>query len=225
LLTLVVQMAKIRIALTDDHPLYLEGLELLLKKEKDLEVAGTFNNGPELLEFCRTTAFEILLLDLHLPSMDGLQIAEQLQKMQHSAKVIMLTMQRGGRYQQKTEKLNIKGYLLKNVSIEELKEAILKVNAGGTCFSDDNNKLPLEEDLLLKSSVILDGKPDTILSEREKEILVLVCKEYSSAQIAEKLFISTGTVDTHRKNILVKIGTTNTIGLVKYALKYGLLDE
>lgn len=216
-------MSRIRIALTDDHPLYLEGLVLLLKKEKELDVVGHFNNGEALLAFCNKNTFDILLLDLHLPEMDGLEIAEKLQQMNHPAKIIMLTMQRGGRYQHKTEKLNIKGYVLKNVSIDELRSAITEVYNGGTYFKEQTRQ-SLEDDLLLKSSVIVDNKPDTILSEREKEILILVCREYSSSQIAEKLFISTGTVDTHRKNILLKIGTTNTIGLVKYALKHGLLS-
>lgn len=214
---------KIRVVLVDDHPLHLEGLELLLKKEKDLEILATFKNGSSLLQFSKENTFDILLLDLHLPDMDGIAVAEEMQKQNHACKIILLTMQRGGRYMQKAEKLSIKGYVLKSSDIETIKKAIRAVYGGGTAFDDTAHKISHEEELQLKSSVIVDEKPDTLLSDREKEILILVCKEFSSAQIADKLFISTGTVDTHRKNILIKLGVNSTVGLVKYAIKHGLI--
>jgi two-component system, NarL family, response regulator NreC len=134
-------------------------------------------------------------------------------------------MQRGGRFMHKAEKLGVKGYLLKNIEPGMLAEKIREVFNGGTCFEESLKSYSQEDDIALKASVVVDTQPDTILSAREKEILILVCKEFSSAQIAEQLFISTGTVDTHRKNILIKLGVTNTVGLVKYALKHKLLSE
>jgi len=217
------KQGKISIVLVDDHSLHLEGLELLLKKESDFDIIHTFQNGISFLEFATKKNFDVLLLDLHLPDMDGIAIAEELQKLKHPAKIILLTMQRGGRYLQKAEKLSIKGYVLKSSEIETIKKAIHTVYEGGQVFEDIGNKVSHEEELQLKSSVIIDDKPENLLSDREKEILILVCQEYSSAQIADKLFISTGTVDTHRKNILIKLGVNNTVGLVKYAIKHKLI--
>jgi len=216
---------KISIVLVDDHSLHLEGLELLLKKESNFDIIQTFKNGNSFLDFAKKNTFDVLLLDLHLPDMDGIAIAEELQKLKHPAKIILLTMQRGGRYLQKAEKLSVKGYILKSSEIETIKKAINTVYLGGEVFEDIGKKISHDEDLQLKSSVIIGDKPENILSEREKEILILVCQEFSSAQIADKLFISTGTVDTHRKNILIKLGLTNVVGLVKYALKHNLLND
>jgi DNA-binding NarL/FixJ family response regulator len=218
-------MAKIKIVLTDDHPLHVEGLVMLLKKQTDFEVCAWFTNAADLKAYAEKNEFDVLLLDLHMPGEDGLQTAEKFFEKKHPAKIILLTMQRGGRFMQKAEKLNVKGYLLKNIGVDLLVEKIREVYKGGTCFDDSLKNFKLEDDIALKSSVIVDDKPDTILSDREKEILILVCKEYSSSQIAEKLFISTGTVDTHRKNLLVKLSVNNTVGLVKYALKHGLLND
>jgi two-component system response regulator NreC len=215
---------RIKLVLTDDHPLYLEGVSLLLERFPHIEVAGTFASGEELLEHARKNKFDIVLLDLHLPGIDGMETAKQLKEAGHVGKIIMLTMQRGGRYLGKLNKLNIAGYVLKNASVEELVKAIDDVHAGGTFVSKDISEYDHDADLELKSSVYLNDKPENILSEREREIMVLVCSELSSSQIAERLHISIGTVDTHRKNILVKLGVNNTVGLVKYALRHGLLE-
>jgi DNA-binding NarL/FixJ family response regulator len=215
---------KIRVVLTDDHPLYLQGVSLLLEKYDQLTVAGTFETGEAMLAFARENVFDVILLDLHLPGIDGVETAKRLQQLQHPCRVIMLTMQRGGRYLGKLDKMNVAGYVLKNTSVEELVTAIETVHAGGTFTSKDISEYRHDADLELKSSVFLNEKPDKILSEREKEILVLVCSELSSAQIAQRLHISVGTVDTHRKNLLIKLGVNNTVGLVKYALRHGLLE-
>jgi DNA-binding NarL/FixJ family response regulator len=109
--------------------------------------------------------------------------------------------------------------------MEELMDAVKTVHNGGEVFPEEAKEYDHEEDLRLRSSAIMTESPDVQLTDREKEILILVCKEFSSAEIAKKLFISTGTVDTHRKNILLKLGVSNTVGLVKYALKHGLQEE
>ena len=215
---------KITIVITDDHPLYLEGVSLLLAKYSFADVIKTVSSGEELLAFAEKNKFDILLLDLHLPGIDGIETAARLQAANHPTKIIMLTMQRGGRYLNKLEKMNIKGYVLKNATPEELTNAIQAVYDGGTYISKDLSEYKHDADLELKSSVYISDKPEKILSDREREILVLVCSELSSSQIAERLHISIGTVDTHRKNILIKLGVNNTVGLVKYALKHKLID-
>jgi two-component system response regulator NreC len=215
----------IRIALADDHPLYLEGLELLLNSSKEAKVVAKASDGIEAIQMISTTDFDVLLLDLHLPGKSGIEIAEVLHKEGMNHKIIMLTMQRGGRYIDKLKKLGVRGYLLKSTSLEILLDAIKTVVADGEAFPEELKEYDHDEAIRLKSSAIVLETPNEQLTDREKEILVLVCKEYSSAEIAKKLFISTGTVDTHRKNLLVKLGVTNTVGLVKYAIRHNLLDE
>lgn len=214
----------IRLALADDHPLYLEGLELLLNNSKIAKVVAKAVDGNEALNMVGSTDFDVLLLDLHLPGKSGIEIVEILNKEGRQHKIIMLTMQRGGRYVDKLKKLGVKGYLLKSTSLEILLEAIKTVFNGGEIFPEELKEYDHDETVRLKSSAIVLETPERQLTEREKEILILVCKEYSSAEIAKKLFISTGTVDTHRKNLLVKLGVSNTVGLVKYAIKHNLLD-
>lgn len=214
----------ISLILADDHSLYIEGLELLLAKSNEFKVIAKCNSGDEAISTLKKKNCNILLLDLHLTDMTGLEVVEEIRKFKPEQKILMLTHQKGSRYLSKLEKLGIKGYLLKNITKEELIKALNIVNEGGTYFSDGIQNITKEEDIYIKSSVILSGEsPDEILTTREKEILIYVCNELSSAEIAKKLFISVGTVDTHRKNILQKLGIANTVGLVKFALKHGLL--
>lgn len=214
----------ISLIIADDHPLYLEGLEMILTKDKEIKIIAKCNVGEEAISILKKKNCDVLLLDLHMPDMNGLEAVEEIKKIKPNQKIIMLTHQKGSRYLTKLEKLGINGYVLKNVTKEDLLTAIKTVHAGGTYFTEGIQNITKEEDFYIKSSIILNNDaPDTLITEREKEILVCVCNEMSSSEIAKELFISIGTVDTHRKNILQKLGITNTVGLVKYALKHGLL--
>jgi len=210
--------------LLEDHALQLEGMSALLAKESDIQVVKTFPSSLQFLQEADDLVFDILLSDLHMPDKNGLEVAEELQKRKHPSKVILLTMQRGVRFLQKAEKSGVKGYFLKNISIGELVKNIRSIHSGEIIFDETLRVISQEDDIHIKSTITVKDQPSEILSDREKEILVLVCKEFASSQIAEKLHISVGTVDTHRKNILVKLGVNNTVGLVKYALKHRLLD-
>ena len=198
---------------------------MLLNSSGAAKVVATASDGIEAVQMIEQHEFDILLLDLHLPNKDGMQIAEELSKKNVPFRIIMLTMQRGGRYIERLKKWGVKGYVLKSVSLEALSDVIQRVHKGEEYFPEEVMAYDHEEDVRLKSSVITSDTPAKQLTAREQEILVLVCQEYSSKEIGEKLFISTGTVDTHRKNLLLKLGVTNTVGLVKYALKHGLLDD
>ncbi|MFL5762496.1 MAG: response regulator [Bacteroidia bacterium] len=214
----------ISLVIADDHPLYLDGLELLLAKTKELKIIAKCNSGKEAIDLLQKSDCDILLLDLHMPDINGPDVVEAIRKFKPQQKIIMLTHQKGSRFFGRLEKQGINGYVLKNVKQEELMEAILTVYKGKTYFTEGIQNITKEEDLYFKSSVILNNDlPDTILTPREKEILIRVCNEMSSSEIAKELFISVGTVDTHRKNILQKLGISNTVGLVKYALRHGLL--
>jgi two-component system, NarL family, response regulator NreC len=214
----------ITLILADDHPLYLEGLEMILTKSKELRIEAKCTLGADAIEVLKNKSCDVLLLDLHMPDMSGLEAVEEIRKFKPQQKIIMLTHQKGSRYLGKLERLGINGYVLKNVHKEELMEAIKTVYNGGSYFTEGIQNITKEEDFYIKSSVIVnDDGNNFVLTPREIEILIRVCNEMSSSEIAKELFISVGTVDTHRKNILQKLGISNTVGLVKYALKHNLL--
>jgi DNA-binding NarL/FixJ family response regulator len=213
----------IRVFITDDHEMYLEGLALLLGKQKDIEVIGTAASGQALLAQIPDLQTDILLLDVYLPDITEEELLVNIRTSRPDLKVIYLTLLRGTRYIHKLTKHNIQGYVLKNASLEELLTALRAVHAGSTYFSKDIHIGDRDEDF--RSTITIEDRQiDDILSRRELEVLKLICREYSNAEIAEKLFLSVSTVETHRKNLIAKLGVNNTVGLVKFALRHKLID-
>lgn len=212
----------ISLYLLEDHELYLEGLMLLLKKNKNISIIGYQTSASIFLEQLPNIEADILLLDVHLPGVEAEFVLESIRKHHPKQKVIYLTMMRGSRVVHKLEKLGFQGYLLKNATITELINAIEIVAKGGQYFSAELERS--NDNLQDYRNTITVNSPKEILSDREIEILKLVCMEYSNAQIAEKLFLSVGTVDTHRKNIIQKLGVSNTVGLVKFALTNKMIE-
>ena len=213
----------IRVFITDDHEIYLEGLSLLLSKQEGIEVIGTATSGKELLGLVAGMQADVLLLDVYLPDMGEEEILQQIRASRPELRIIYLTLLRGTRYVHKLSKYNIQGYVLKNASLDELLTAIRSVQDGGSYFSKDIHIGDRDEDF--RNTVTIEDKQiDEILSRRELEVLRLICKEYSNAEIAEKLFLSVSTVETHRKNLIAKLGVNNTVGLVKFALRNNLTD-
>lgn len=212
----------IKIFITEDHEMYLEGLVLLLKKNPTLDIIGSTQTANSLLQKLPDITADILLMDVHLPDMEAEELLKKIRSVKPDQKIIYLTMMRGTRYIHRLIKHRVEGYLLKNAAIEELHEAIEKVYNGDTYYSKE---IDIITDNDFRSTITIeDTKPEEILSKREIEILQLVCKEYSNSEIAEKLFLSISTVETHRKNIIAKLGVSNTVGLVKFALKNSLID-
>ena len=213
----------IRVFITDDHEIYLEGLALLLSKQEGIEVIGTATSGKELLGLVPGLQADVLLLDVYLPDMGEEEILQQVRAVRPELRIIYLTLLRGTRYVHKLSKYNIQGYILKNASLDELVSAIRAVQDGGSYFSKDIHIGDRDEDF--RNTVTIEDKQiDEILSRRELEVLRLICKEYSNAEIADKLFLSVSTVETHRKNLIAKLGVNNTVGLVKFALRNNLTD-
>jgi len=209
----------IRVFITDDHEIYLEGLALLLGKQEGIEVIGTAASGKELLDQVRDLQADVLLLDVYLPDLGEEEILQQIRASRPELRIIYLTLLRGTRYIHKLSKYNIQGYVLKNASLDELLLAIKTVQDGGSYFSKDIHIGDRDEDF--RNTITIEDKQiDEILSRRELEVLRLICKEYSNAEIADKLFLSVSTVETHRK----KLGVNNTVGLVKFALRNNLID-
>ena len=213
----------IRVFITDDHEIYLEGLSLLLSKQNGIEVIGTATTGKQLLDQVHDLKADILLLDVYLPDLGEEEILQQIRAARPDLRIIYLTLLRGTRYIHKLSKYNIQGYVLKNASLDELLQALKVVQDGGTFFSKDIHIGDRDEDF--RNTITIEDKQiDEILSRRELEVLRLICKEYSNAEIAEKLFLSVSTVETHRKNLIAKLGVNNTVGLVKFALRNNLID-
>lgn len=212
----------IKIFITEDQELYLEGLTLLLNNHPQINVCGTAVNATALLQKLESVQPDILLLDVHLPDMEAEELLKKIRAIQPTQKIIYLTMMRGTRYIHRLIKHQIHGYLLKNARPDELYTAIEKVQKGEQYFSKDIDIMG--ESDFRSTITINDIKPGEILSKREIEILQLVCKEYSNSEIADKLFLSISTVETHRKNLIAKLGVSNTVGLVKFALKNKLIE-
>ena len=197
---------------------------MLLNKQEGIEVTGTATSGKELLGCVQKGLdTDILLLDVYLPDMPEEEIVQQIRSAYPDLRIVYLTLLRGTRYVHKLAKYNIQGYILKNASLDELLSAIRSVHEGGRYFSKDIHIGDRDEDFR-NTITIEDRQIDEILSRRELEVLRLICKEYSNAEIAEKLFLSVSTVETHRKNLIAKLGVNNTVGLVKFALRNNLSD-
>ena len=205
--------------------MYLEGLTLLLGKYPDIEVAGSCRDGKSFLEALPSLSDDlILLLDVHLPDTEPEELMIKVRETHPQMRIVFLTLMRGTRFIHKLMKYNIQGYILKSAPIEELIQAIKLVAEGGTFFTKDIDINTKTDDA--RNMLTIDSKKvDEILTKREQEILQLVCKEFSNAEIAEKLFLSIGTVETHRKRIIAKLGVNNTVGLVKFAVRHGLIDD
>ena len=215
----------IRVYIVEDHEMYLEGLTLLLQKYPGFEVAGTNKDGMSFLQSLPSIDENvILLLDVHLPDTEPEELMMKVRELKPHMRIIFLTLMRGTRFIHKLMRYNIQGYLLKSATIEELLIAIRAVEEGGTYYSKDIDINVKEDDA--RNTIIIDSKKiDDILTRREIEILQLICKEFSNSEIASKLFLSVGTVETHRKRIISKLGVNNTVGLVKFAARHGLINE
>jgi DNA-binding NarL/FixJ family response regulator len=213
----------LKVFITDDHELYLEGLVLLLNKQAGIEVIGSAFTGESLLSQLPNMEIDILLLDVHLPDIGEEELLKKIREIQPGLKILYLTIMRGTRYIHKLLKYDIQGYLLKNTNIAELTSALETVAGGNKFFSKEINILDTNQDFR-NTVTIEDKKVDEILSKREIEVLTLICKEYSNSEIAKKLFLSVSTVETHRKNLIAKLGVNNTVGLVKFALKNKLIE-
>lgn len=207
----------IRVVIADDHRLVLAGFKALLEDLDFVEVLGEAANGKELLALLRKgTRPDVVLVDYEMPLMNGLEAAAAIREEFFGVKVIMLTMMQDKTLIEAAIAGGIQGFLFKNASLDELGLAIKKIAAGEAYFSGDVT-------LTLMQKQAGQSAADFGLSEREMEILKLVAKGQSSAEIGRQLFISPRTVDTHRNNILNKLGVQGIAGLVEFAVKNKLV--
>ena len=207
-----------RVLLADDHRLFREGLRGLLSVQSDIEVVGVAADGAELVSLTESVEYDVALIDIEMPVMNGLEAAEKILASHPEARLVALTMHNDEAYYYRMVELGVKGFLLKNSDIDEVVCAVREVCAGGSYFSQE-----LLDSLVsnLKESQV---EAEPLLSEREMEVLPLICQGLSNQEIADKLFISKRTVDNHRANIIEKSGCKNTAGMVVWAIKNGLVE-
>jgi len=210
-------MAKIKLLVADDHKILLEGIVSLLQSEGSFDVASTAGNGYEVMELVKKNDYDVCLLDINMPQMDGMEAAKLIRVVKPSIKIIMLTTYNDNEIISELVHIGVSGYLLKNSDRSELVEAIKKVMSGRYYFSAE------VEDIIMKGVSEKKEKDVVILTDREKQIIGLLGKEYTNEKIANELNISYRTVETHRKNIMHKTKSHNLAGLLKHAYGKGLI--
>jgi len=209
-----------KILLVDDHTLFRNGLKMLLDTLPGYEVTGEASNGKEFLELIARYDYDIIFLDIEMPEINGIEAAKMAIEQKPELKIITLSMYGDEEYYDQMVDAGAKGFLLKNTNLQEVKTAIDTVMSGGNYFSQE-----LMQSLLRNYKSVKETKgPEAELSEREIEILLLICSGLSNQQIGDTLFISKRTVEKHRANILSKSNCKNTAGLVMYAIKNQMIE-
>jgi len=207
-------MDKIKVLIVDDHPMVLEGMRSMLAQISFVEIAGTAANAYEAMELIKTASPQIVITDINMPEISGIELALKIKTEFPLVKIIAMSTFKERSYIAQMIQNGASGYLVKSASKEEIEEAILSVHEGKLYMSLDIN-------LSTSDKQHLNNIP--VLSSREKEVLQLIADGMTNPQIAAKLFLSLHTVDSHRKNLLTKFAVNNTAGLIKLAAKFDMV--
>lgn len=209
---------KITLALVDDHQIVIDGLTALLKGHDKFQFAFATTNSSEVVELMNDNPVDVLLTDVMMPKLPGNELAKQVREKHPTVKILALSMSgQGDMVNEMINDADISGYVLKNIGKQELITALEKIAGGGIYFSEE----VLDE--MQRAGQRKKQNQQAHLTDREKQIVRLIEKELNNKQIAETLFISERTVETHRKNIFRKTNTNSVIGLVKYAYEHRLI--
>ncbi|MFL5752523.1 MAG: response regulator [Bacteroidia bacterium] len=215
-------MPEITVHIVDDHQMLIDGLRALLKGEERIVIIDESNNGAIALERIEKRQPDILLTDINMPGLNGIELTQKVKAKFPEIKIIALSMFGERGMISEMLQAGVSGYILKNTGKAELINAITKVAGGGMFFSDE---VSMEMMKAVANPQVSPGEEPVInLTQREIEIVQLIAKELSNAEIAEKLFISERTVETHRKNIFRKTATKSVVGLIKYAFDKKLIS-
>ena len=214
---------KIKVYLADDHQMLIEGMKAVIKTNADFEVVGFSLNGVNLVDNAIEAKTDILVMDINMPEKDGLQVLKELSKSKMFFKVIILSSYDDLKLVREVIELGAKGYLTKQCVAESIVEALHEVQNGEEYFCRTMREKIFESFSQEDENNDIEIIPTASLTERELVIIKLIALEYSGKKISEKLFISTNTVETHRKNLLKKLKVKSSIGLVKYAIKNNLI--
>lgn len=209
----------ISVLVADDHGLMIDGIKTALADTSDIQIVAEANNGLEVIKILKDQKIDVVLMDINMPYMDGLECTKEITRQFPNVKTIALTQYNESRFVKKMLRYGASGYLLKDTLRDELREAIRSVYNGNQYFSDniDNRNILLNEAPQINNEL-------PILTDRELEVLSLICNEFSGPEIALKINVSFGTVEKHRANLMIKSGSKNTAGLVRWALENNLVQ-
>lgn len=213
----------IRVIIADDHHLLRELLRGLLEKEPDIEVVGDAGDGRETLALVRDLSPDVVVLDISMPELNGIEVMSRLAKSNPEIKVVCLSMHSDRRYVMEMLKAGAAGYVIKSGAAADLLTAIRAVSAG-RCFLSPEIAGVLVNDIRAVDGPNMASSPVASLGSREREILQLIAEGKRTADIAKRLFISVATVDTHRRNIMRKLGAHTVAELTKVAIREGLVS-
>jgi DNA-binding NarL/FixJ family response regulator len=209
-----------KILVVEDHQILLESISLLISTIDDVELVGKASNGQKAMQIIEKEDVDIVISDVNMPVMNGVELVWKVKQNYPKIKILMLTVSEDAQTIKDALQAGADGYIFKSAEKEELEEAILSLMNGKKYFNDKTIMSLAKAD----NEVFIPQKEafKSMLTERELQILKLISQELSGIQIAEKLFISPTTVESHRKNLFSKIGVNTSVGLVKYALKHGI---
>ena len=218
-------MSKIKVLIVDDHQIVRDGIKRILKDEDDIELIGTVGSGKEALDFIKGDNPDILITDLSMPNMSGIELTEKLKKLYPDIKVLILSMFNNEEYIVSSIQAGAKGYLPKQDSTTEiLLEAIRTISVGDEFYSPSISKIVLKSFINnAKNTSIGDVAKKHQLTSREKEILKLYVEGCTNNEIAEKLNLSVFTIKTHKNNIMQKYNFKSTVEMIKFALRINIV--
>lgn len=211
---------RVRILIADDHRMVIEGIRAILDQEPSFEIVGDASNGREAVEKARALSPDVIIMDISMPDMDGIEATRAIleQRSSHPPAILVLSMYGNKEFVEEIVAAGARGYVLKNTGREELRTAIRRVHEGGNFFARPLLDIMDQADAVHKGTA--QARPVT-LSKREKEVVRLLAADKTIAEIADTLFLSPGTVESHRKNIYTKLGIHSSAALVKYAVERG----
>lgn len=211
----------IKVLIADDHAIVRSGMRRMLEEQEDIQIVGEAGDGHETIQKVRETAPDVLLLDISMPGMDGLDVTKQLKAVDPGVRILILTIHAEEQYAPRLMKAGAKGYVTKHVTPDELIRAIHVVHSGRRFLSPT-----LAEDLAWR---YLGNKPDLapieLLSDRELQVLCLLANGNTNKEIAESLHLSVKTIDTYRARVLDKLNLRNNAELALFAIRHGLIDK
>lgn len=209
------ESVKYNLLIVDDHQMFIDGIKSILRNQIIFNVAAEALNGQQALEILEKEKIDIVITDISMPVMTGIELTKIIKTKFPEIKVIVVSMHNDRTVVSEIMMAEAEGYILKNTGKKELFEALTRVTNNGTYYSNEVLTVMMERVKTEKKS----NEEIKLITDREIEILKLIVEEYSSEQIAEKLFISKRTVDTHRTNILAKTNSKTIVGLIKYAVR------
>jgi DNA-binding NarL/FixJ family response regulator len=216
-------MKKIKIAIADDYKIYRDGLKVGFAADDNLQVVLEADNGEDLLAGLQKTTPDVIIMDLKMPVMDGMEATREVRKKYNQIKVLVVTMYEDDKFIIHLMENGANGYLLKNADSDEIRKSIYAVHENGYYFNDLVNKALLKK-LVLKGNFKPSFNQNIEFTEREQEVLKLICEEKTAAEIGKEIFLSPRSVEGIRQRLIEKVGVRNTAGLVMFAVKNGIVN-